>query len=118
MPHHRRPLRVSVYAATPAVLAAGPVTRLPAANAATGDGSPTDPNISFVGRWDTRTASAYVPGWAGAYLRTGFTGTTVKLKQRNTIDLYYSIDGGADKYLTNVSGTVNLTPTKLASGQH
>ncbi|MEU4536528.1 GDSL-type esterase/lipase family protein [Streptosporangium sp. NPDC023825] len=83
-----------------------------------GDGSPTDPNIRFVGRWDTRNSSAYVPGWAGAYLKTGFTGTTVKLKQRNTIDLYYSIDGGPDVYLQNVRGTVNLTPTPLAAGTH
>ncbi|MFG6201577.1 GDSL-type esterase/lipase family protein [Nonomuraea sp. JJY05] len=83
-----------------------------------GDGSPTDPNIRFVGRWDTRDSTAYVPGWAGAHLKTAFTGTTVKLKQRNTIDLYYSIDGGPDVYLQNVSGTVNLTPTPLAAGNH
>jgi lysophospholipase L1-like esterase len=100
---------------TAVLLVAGLATR---AQAATGDGSPTDPNIAFVGRWDTRTATAYVPSWAGAYLTTGFTGTTVKLRQRNTIDLYFSIDGGADKYLTNVSGTVDLTPTRLASGRH
>ncbi|MFI7635892.1 GDSL-type esterase/lipase family protein [Nonomuraea sp. NPDC049400] len=83
-----------------------------------GDGSPTDPNIRFVGRWDTRNGTAYVPGWAGAYLKTAFTGTTVKLKQRNTIDLYYSIDGGPDVYLQNMSGAVNLTPTPLAAGNH
>src|SRR5690242_16379689 len=92
--------------------------RPPAALAATGDGTPSDPNIAFVGRWDTTSTTAYVPAWAGAYLTTGFTGTTVKLRQRSTIDLYYSIDGGADVYLTNVSGTVNLTPTRLASGRH
>jgi lysophospholipase L1-like esterase len=90
----------------------------PDAHAAVGDGTPTDPNITFTGRWDTGVATAYTPYWAGAYLTTGFTGTTVKLKQRNTIDLYYSIDGGAWVYLTNVSGTVNLTPTPLAAGDH
>nr|BFE57533.1 hypothetical protein GCM10020063_020590 [Dactylosporangium thailandense] len=86
--------------------------------AATGDGSPSDANIAFVGRWDRSNASAYVPNWAGAYFRTGFTGTTVKLKQRNTIDLYYSIDNGAVQYIQNVSGTVNLAPSKLAAGNH
>jgi lysophospholipase L1-like esterase len=90
----------------------------PGALAATGDGSPGDANIRFVGRWNTSNPAAYVPGFAGAYFRTGFTGTTVKLKQRNAIDLYYSIDGGADQYIQNVSGTVNLTPTKLATGNH
>ena len=61
----------------------GLATRLPAVGAATGNGSPTDPNIAFVGRWDTSNASAYVPYWAGAYFTTGFI--TVKLKQRNSI---------------------------------
>ncbi|WP_440088904.1 GDSL-type esterase/lipase family protein [Streptosporangium sp. LJ11] len=83
-----------------------------------GDGSPTDSNIRFVDRWDTRDSGAYVPGWAGAYLTTKFTGTTVKLRQRNAIDLYYSIDGGPDVYLQNVRGTVNLTPAPLAAGTH
>jgi lysophospholipase L1-like esterase len=96
-----------------AALAAGPVAR-----AATGDGSPTDPDIAFIGRWDTTNPSAYLPNWAGAYLKTGFTGTTVRLRQRNTIDLYYSIDGADFTYLTNVSGTVNLTPTALRAGNH
>ncbi|MFD0819388.1 GDSL-type esterase/lipase family protein, partial [Micromonospora zhanjiangensis] len=91
---------------------------LPAASAATGDGSPTDSNITFVGRWDRSNSTAYVPNWAGAYLKTGFTGTTVKLRQRNTIDLYYSIDGADFSYLTNVRGTVNLTPTPLRAGNH
>jgi len=102
----------------PLLLLAALAIRLPEAAAATGDGSPSDPNITFVGRWDTTNAAAVVPAWAGAYLTTGFTGTTVKLRQRNPIDLYYSIDGGADAYLTNVSGTVNLTPAKLANSRH
>ncbi|MFF5288717.1 SGNH/GDSL hydrolase family protein [Paractinoplanes globisporus] len=92
-----------------------PITAAPLA---AGDGSPTDSNIAFVGRWNTSNAGAFVPAWAGAYLTAGFTGTTVKLKQRNSIDLFFSIDGGADQYLTNQTGTVNLTPTKLAAGRH
>ncbi|MFI7131103.1 GDSL-type esterase/lipase family protein [Nonomuraea sp. NPDC050153] len=90
----------------------------PRAEAARGGGSPTDPNISFTGRWDASVSTAYVPYWAGAYLTTGFTGRTVRLSQRNTIDLYYSIDGGAWAHLQNVRGTVNLTPAPLAAGNH
>ncbi|GAA4730900.1 cellulose binding domain-containing protein [Phytohabitans rumicis] len=99
-------------------LTAGALVALPGAHAAAGDGSPTDPNIRFVGRWDTSNSAAYVPHWAGTYFETGFTGTTVRLKQRNAIDLYYSIDGQPEVYITNVSGTVNLTPTPLAAGNH
>ncbi|WP_426512831.1 cellulose binding domain-containing protein [Dactylosporangium sp. McL0621] len=110
----RAALRIAA-AVTGAVLAG---TGVAVALAATGDGSPGDANIAFVGRWDRTNSSAYVPNWAGAYLRTGFTGTTVKLKQRGTIDVYFSIDGGAVQYTQNVSGTVNLTPTKLAAGNH
>ncbi|MGW4638486.1 GDSL-type esterase/lipase family protein [Sphaerisporangium sp. NPDC004334] len=98
-------------------LVIGGVAPLPA-TAATGDGSPTDANISFTGRWDTRNPAAYTPYWAGAYFTTGFTGTTVKLKQRGAIDLYYSIDGAPFVYRTNVSGTVNLTSTPLRAGDH
>ncbi|WKU07863.1 cellulose binding domain-containing protein [Micromonospora sp. HUAS LYJ1] len=112
-----RSIVVAGAAGVVAVLAAT-LTGLPPARAATGDGSPTDANIAFVGRWDRSNSSAYVPNWAGAYLRTGFTGTTVKLRQRRTIDLYYSIDGADFRYLTNVSGTVNLTPTPLPAGNH
>jgi lysophospholipase L1-like esterase len=90
----------------------------PAAQAAAGDGSPSDPNIAFYGRWDFADRAAPVPHFAGAYLVTGFTGTRVALKQRSSIDLYYSIDGGADVYLQNVSGTVNLTPAALRAGNH
>lgn len=86
--------------------------------AATGDGSPGDANIKYFGRWDTRTSSAYVSEWAGAYALIGFTGTTVKLKQRNAIDLFASIDGGPDVSYKNVSGTVDLTPKPLAAGTH
>ncbi|MGW4637189.1 cellulose binding domain-containing protein [Sphaerisporangium sp. NPDC004334] len=80
----------------------------------TGDGQPGDPNITYVGRWD----SAHVPQWAGAYIRTSFTGTTVKIKQRSAVNIYVSIDGGADVFYAGVSGTVNLTPTPLRAGTH
>jgi len=103
-----------------AIVLAGVLAIFPApvASAAAGDGTPSDPNIKYFGRWDTRTSSAYKSEWAGGYVVVGFTGTTVKLRQRNSIDLFASIDGGAFVPYTNVSGTVNLTPRPLASGTH
>ncbi|CCH17979.1 Esterase with cellulose binding domain [Micromonospora lupini str. Lupac 08] len=105
----------ALIAVAAGVLAAGlPVL---SAEAAAGNGTPADSNISFVGRWNKSNASAYVPYWAGAYLRVGFTGKTVKLRQRNTIQLWASIDGRAFTSFTG-SGTINLTPTALAAGNH
>ncbi len=88
----------------------------PSATAATG--LPTDPNIRYFGRWDTSSATGYVPEWAGAYAVVGFTGRTVELRQRGSVDLYASIDGGAFRSYANVSGVVDLTPSALASGTH
>jgi lysophospholipase L1-like esterase len=84
---------------------------------AAGDGSPSDPNITFIGRWNT-SSRPFVSNWAGAYLRTGFTGTTVKLQQRGSVELWASIDGGTFVDHQNVSGIVDLTPTRLPAGNH
>ena len=88
------------------------------AGAAPGDGTPGDTNITYVGRWDKTSSTFYASNWAGAYLRTGFTGTTVRIRQRNSVEFWASIDGRAFVKFTGVSGTVNLTPTPLASGNH
>ncbi|TDC42556.1 hypothetical protein E1166_07170 [Micromonospora sp. KC213] len=101
-----------------AVAAAATVAVAAPADAAPGDGSTSDPNISFIGRWDRSSTAAFASNWAGAYLRTGFTGTTVRLKQRNAVEFWASIDGGPFVNYRNVSGTVNLTPTPLRAGNH
>ncbi|MFH9063199.1 GDSL-type esterase/lipase family protein [Streptomyces coeruleorubidus] len=88
------------------------------ARAAVGDGSVSDPNIAYVGRWDTSSGTAAVPNWTGAYLQTGFTGTTVKVRARNAVNFYASIDGGPDVFHAGVRGTVNLTPRPLSPGAH
>lgn len=110
--------RLLVIASTAALLTTGLGIGAHGAAAATGDGSPTDPNVKFSGRWDTTSSTAYVSKWAGGYVKLGFTGTTVRLKQRGTIDFFASIDGGPDVSFVNASGTVNLTPTPLRSGNH
>jgi lysophospholipase L1-like esterase len=87
----------------------------PQAVAAPGDVS--DPNIVYVGRW-TNTSTTAVPNWTGGYFSTRFTGTTVKVKARDAVNFYVSIDGRADVFYAGVRGTVNLTPTPLAAGTH
>ncbi|XVQ90208.1 cellulose binding domain-containing protein [Microbispora siamensis] len=69
-------------------------------------------------RWDSGSSTGYVPNWTGAYFETSFTGTTVKIKQRDAVNMYVGIDGGADVFYAGVSGTVNLTPTPLRAGTH
>ena len=88
------------------------------AQATPGDGSVSDTNITYVGRWDTGSGTAAVPGWTGAYLQTAFTGTTVKVRTRDAVNLYVSIDGGSDVFHAGVRGTVNLTPQPLSPGTH
>ena len=87
------------------------------AHAATGDGSPSDSNINYTGRWNlsTTVADSY---WPGAYLQTNFTGQTVKMRLGGAVNAYVSIDGSTDTLYANVSGTVNLTPTPLQAGTH
>ncbi|WP_319052595.1 SGNH/GDSL hydrolase family protein [Streptomyces europaeiscabiei] len=88
------------------------------AHAAPGDGSVLDPNIAYVGRWDTSSGTTAVANWTGAYVQTSFTGTTVKVKARDAVNFYVSVDGGPDVFHAGVRGTVNLTPRPLASGTH
>lgn len=112
---------------TPASTAAGsgttataPATGLSGAAdpTATGTGRPADPNLRYFGRWDTSSSAFFASMWTGAYVKVGFTGTTVRLRQRGRIDLWASIDSGPDVAYSKVSGTVNLTPTPLRSGRH
>ncbi|MFI9008213.1 RICIN domain-containing protein [Actinosynnema sp. NPDC053489] len=83
-----------------------------------GNGAPTDPNVNFFGRWNTADPTAHASEWAGGYVVVGFTGRTVKLKQRDAVDFFAGIDGGPDVPYVNRSGTVDLTPTPLAAGNH
>lgn len=105
---------------TAAPTTTAPPTPSPTASpsAALGNGAPTDRNIAFVGRWDTGNSAAYVPSWTGAYLETLFTGTTVRINQRDAVNLYASIDGGEYAFYAGVRGAVNLTPQPLARGTH
>ncbi len=82
-----------------------------------GTGRPNDPNIQYYGRWDRSNASFYSMGWAGGYLDARFTGTSIGVRQRNAIDLFYSIDGGALQWRRNVSGNVTLA-TGLSNTAH
>src|SRR3954468_3431701 len=52
------------------------------------DGSLSDTNIKYFGRWDFSNPSQYVSYWGGAYIRVNFSGTTIKVKLGNTSNFY------------------------------
>jgi lysophospholipase L1-like esterase len=85
--------------------------------AGTGNGDLTDSNINYVGRWDKSNSTTYRSYWGGAYVSTKFTGTTVKVKLAEKTVFMAIVDGVANTYW-DASGTINLTPTPLASGTH
>lgn len=89
------------------------------AHAAAVVGSIQDPNIKYIGRWDqTSSTTMYKSYWSATYLKTSFTGRTVKIKLAVAVNIYVSIDGGADVLYIGAKGTFNLTPTPLATGTH
>jgi lysophospholipase L1-like esterase len=89
------------------------------AHAAAVVGSIQDPNIAYIGRWDkTSSTTMYKSYWPATYLKTSFTGKTVKIKLAVAVNIYVSIDGKADVLYVSAKGTFNLTPTPLAAGTH
>ena len=88
-----------------------------AAPAATGDGSPQDANLLYVGRWDRGNASAPRSYWGGAYVRTGFTGTSLSAKLGKAADIVVFIDDKPAVIKRGANGTVSLA-SGLAAGNH
>ena len=87
------------------------------APAATGDGSPQDANLLYVGRWDRSNGSAPRSYWGGAYVRTGFTGTNLSAKLGKAVDLAVFIDDKPAVIKRGANGTVSLA-SGLAAGNH
>ena len=86
--------------------------------AATGDGGLADPNITYVGRWDTSSSTQYTSHWDGTYLTTRFTGRNVSVKLGGAMGFKAVIDGVITMHW-GWGGTVPLTSTPLASdGPH
>ena len=102
-----------VFPASAAELKNAPARHL----AAAGDGSPSDTNIKYIGCWDTSDPTNVKSYWSGAYFRVNFTGTTLSIKLGASVPIYVTIDS-ATTYYSGANGTVNLTPSPLASGTH
>ncbi|KAG2185421.1 hypothetical protein INT44_002212 [Umbelopsis vinacea] len=77
---------------------------------------PIDANIQYYGRWN-QSDKTMISWWPGAYAKFNFTGTTLAIKLRSTVDLYYKIDGGEYMQLPEASETVQLAE-HLEPGLH
>ncbi len=99
------------------------LTLNPMLASAASDGSLSDTNVKYIGRWDLSSPTEYHAYWGGSYIRAQFSGTTLKIKVRcwsgeSGSDYHVQIDGGAFTSYRNVTGTINATPTPLANGTH
>ncbi|MBL0888229.1 RICIN domain-containing protein [Myceligenerans indicum] len=81
-----------------------------------GDGSVSDPNLQYHGRW-AADGSWRTMGWAGGYVEAAFTGASIGVHLRDTIDLYYSVDGAPEQWRRGVSGDVTVA-SGLGAGTH
>jgi lysophospholipase L1-like esterase len=81
-----------------------------------GNGSVTDSNLEYYGRWAS-DGSWRTMGWAGGYVEAAFTGSTIGVRLRNSIDMYYSVDGAPEQWRRNVSGNVTIA-SGLGGGTH
>lgn len=85
----------------------------------TGDGSLSDSNIQFVGRWDKSNANYYQSHWLGAYVRVDFTGASIKinLEGNEKAWLVVQIDNEAPRTIYAGNGT-ELSAGNLKAGRH
>jgi hypothetical protein len=81
-----------------------------------GDGSVSDSNLEYYGRW-APDGSWRTMGWAGGYVEAAFTGSTIGVHLRNSIDMYYSVDGAPEQWRRNASGDVTIA-SGLGGGTH
>jgi lysophospholipase L1-like esterase len=78
----------------------------------------SDPNIRYIGRWDKSSPDTYHSYWSNAYLRTKFTGTSVKIKLTSYESVLVSIGGEAPRIVSGGGGALLLNPQPLSAGEH
>lgn len=112
---HRLCLRSAVAFLSFCALLLGAHASLPApAN----DGSPRDPNIRYVGRWDRSDPAAFHGYWTDCYLRTRFTGTSIGIRLDGGTQLIVTIDGEKNRVVNAGKGVTALNAAPLKPGVH
>lgn len=83
-----------------------------------GDGSLSDSNILYIGRWDKSNPQTFCSYWTGAYLRVDFTGTSIGIKLEEGTSLLVSIDSETPRGVQGKTGITNLHLSELTDGRH
>jgi lysophospholipase L1-like esterase len=78
----------------------------------------TDPNITYIGRWDRSQPQIAYGYWTGHYLRTKFTGTSVSVRLEKGTRLAVSIDGEPIRFVPANAGVTPLSEQPLNPGDH
>lgn len=87
--------------------------------AAAGDGTLSDPNLRFVGRWEKSASGAYTSNWGGAYLTVKFTGNKIDVNLGAPINFQYILDGKPQWFYQWENATkVTLSADSSISGPH
>lgn len=84
-----------------------------------GDGTLTDSNIQYIGRWDRNSTDFYQSHWLGAYIRVDFTGTSIKIKMEGNSKawLIVQVDGETPRTIYAGDGT-ELSVGNLKNKRH
>ena len=81
------------------------------------DGSLSDSNIRYIGRWDRRDPNLAHSYWGGAYLRVGFTGTNIIARVEGGNEMVAIIDNQPARYVQG-TGAIALNESPLQPGNH
>lgn len=82
------------------------------------NGSLSDTNIRYIGRWDKTNPNQFKSYWACAYIRVDFTGKSIGINLASGTNLAVSIDGETPRAVKASSGITQLNVESLAEGTH
>lgn len=81
-------------------------------------GSLSDENLRYIGRWNFSEKNTFVSYWGGAYIKTDFFGTSVRMVTGHSTHFFVKIDNGPWVSFFNAKDTVNFTPQALSNKWH
>jgi len=81
-------------------------------------GSVADTNLRFIGRWDFSDKNSATSYWGGAYIKTQFSGASVKMIVGHSSNFFVKIDDMAWTTYLNRKDTIDIGSVHLNKGWH